>query len=150
MPAIGHLNSWVFNNNDPSVLSGIDVTAPSILTATVGDGVDNIIVLQYNEVLDSGSVPAAVDFSLSGTTETVASVAISYYSVSLTLTGNILNTETILVSYTAAANPIRDIAENEAANLVNQAVANNVGVPMRDSYGDSVPDSYGNTIIMPH
>lgn len=102
-----------------------DVQVPVLSAVEVGNVADNKIVLTYLEALDETSVAATGDYSVAGTDETVSSVAVSGVTVILTMSGNIFDFQTILLDYTAGANPIRDLAENNAANLVNQAVTNN-------------------------
>jgi hypothetical protein len=96
-----------------------------LLSAEVGSVSDDLIVLTYNNTLDSTSVPAVGDFSLSGTSSVVSSVAISGSTVRLTLDETIFIHETVTIGYTAGTNPIRDENEKNAANLVNKSVTNN-------------------------
>ena len=104
----------------------IDSVAPLLSTIEVGAVADNKIVQTYNEALDTGSVPATTDFTLVGSgLATISSVAVAGSAVTLTLSGDIYDFEVITLSYTAGANPIRDVAENNAANLTNQSVTNN-------------------------
>jgi len=86
---------------------------------------DNKIVLTYTETLDNTSTPTTTDYSLSGTSETVSAVVVDWATVTLTLSGDITESDTVLLSYISGANPIRDLAENDAANLTNQAITNN-------------------------
>lgn len=127
-------------------VAGEDTTVPILLIANVGDVSPDKVTLTYNEGLDTGSVPATGAYSLSGTSETISSVAVAGSVVTLTLSGNIIRNETILVSYTAGANPVRDVAENNAANLTNQAVTNTTGDYLADHDGDYILDHDGNKI----
>lgn len=108
----------------------VDIVAPTLSSVEVGNVADDIIVLTYDEALDTGSVPATGDFSIAGTSETVSSVAVSGATVRLTMSGDIYILEVILASYTAGTNKIRDLAENNAANFTNEAVTNNSSTPM--------------------
>lgn len=101
-----------------------DSIAPVLQSAIIAaDGLT--IALTYDEDLDEGSVPATGDYSLAGTDSAMDSVGISGPIVTLTVDAAIFNFQTVLVDYTAGANPIRDVAENNAANLTNQATTNN-------------------------
>ena len=127
-------------------LVGEDVGAPLLLIAEVGNVGDDKLVLTYGEPLDETSTPATGDFSVGGTSETVSSVAVSGQTVTLTLSDDIHTSDTITVSYTAGTNPIRDQAENDAADLVDQAVTNNVGNYLQDHDGEYILDHDGNKI----
>lgn len=105
---------------------GVDIVLPALRSIEVGDVADDVIVLLYDERLDESSVPAITDYSLSGTSETVSSIVISNRTVFLTLTGDINYDDTVLLSYTAGANPISDTSTNDAVNLVNESVVNNI------------------------
>ena len=123
MPLHGHLRSWLFQGNDAANLG--ETLSPVLQSLEVGAVADNKIVMTYSELLDTGSVPAVGDGSLSGTAAVIASVAVSGMTVTWTLDSNIYDNETVMFSYTAGANPIRDLAHNNAANLVSQSVTNN-------------------------
>jgi len=98
---------------------------PFILGAEVGDTADDELNLTYSESLDGTSVPATGDYSLSGTSRTISSVGISGAVVTLTLSGDIINSETVLVDYTAGVNPVMNSEGGEAVDLVNYPVVNN-------------------------
>ena len=123
MPAHGHIRSWTFQQNDAANLG--ETTSPSLSVIEVGTVANNKIVITYNELLYTGSVPATSDASLAGTTASISSVAVAGATVTWTLDRDIYDFETITLTYTAGANPIRDLYLNNAANLVNQAVTNN-------------------------
>ena len=107
-----------------------DATAPSLSSATVDR---DEIVLGFDETLDTSSQPAAADFSvtktLGATTSSVGvdSVTMSATDVTLTLASPVRASDIVDVTYTAGANPIRDIARNEvpsgAATLTNNTAA---------------------------
>ncbi|KKL86853.1 hypothetical protein LCGC14_1940580 [marine sediment metagenome] len=124
-PLRGHAAIWSFRQNDAANLG--ETLAPALSGAEVGDVADNKIILTYNELLDTGSVPATGDFSLvgSGLPATINSVGVNGVAVTLTLSGDIFDFEVIKLNYTAGASPIRDLAENNAANLTSEAVTNN-------------------------
>lgn len=131
--------------------SGGGGSAPVFQSAEVGNVADDTLVMTYNQTLDSGSVPATTDFSVDdGAANAVTNVSISGTDVTLTLTNSVNAGDTVVVSYTAGANPIQDTSGNDAANLTNESVTNNAGTFMLDSDGNRVKDSYGNDIILPH
>ncbi|HEY0845250.1 MAG TPA: Ig-like domain-containing protein [Noviherbaspirillum sp.] len=138
----------------------IDTTVPAIASATVSG---TTLTLTYTEagVGMASTTPAASDFAVSkngGTAVTVNSVAVdaAAKTVTLTLASAITNADSnIVVSYTAGASKLQDIAGNEAANLTNQAVTNSSSdttapaapalslLPISDS-GSSSSDAYTN------
>ena len=107
--------------------SATDVTPPAFLEATV-DG--TALMLSWNEVLDSGSIPAAGTFSIAvgGTNRVVADVAMVGSTVALTLSTAVVAGEVVSVSYTVPTSPgaarIRDVSHNAAASLADIAVRN--------------------------
>ena len=99
-----------------------DTTPPVLVSATV-DGIS--LVLAYDEALDTGSVPVIGDFSIDTDGAAVLNaVGVRGTDVTLTLSPGVASGDTVTVSYTAGADPIQDIAENVAANLVDQGVVN--------------------------
>ena len=120
----GNLVDQGVMNNTPAP----DTTAPTLVSATVDS---TSLVLTYDEELDTGSVPATADFSIgtNGEDQSVTVVEMSGTAVTLTLNPGVANGDTVTVTYTAGANPIQDIAENDAGNLVDQGVMNNTPAP---------------------
>ncbi|MBU3639604.1 DUF4347 domain-containing protein, partial [Polynucleobacter sp. AP-RePozz3-80-G7] len=105
-----------------------DNTAPAISTAAVNG---STLVLSYTEagVGFSTVTPASTDFSVSvgGVVSAPSSVVVdaTAHTVTLTLANAVLNTDTVLVSYTPGVNKIEDIAGNLAIALTGRAVTNN-------------------------
>lgn len=104
--------------------AGADNQPPAILSASTSvDG--SAITLIYDEDLNPAQVPAANRFTLTGTSATVASVAISSNRVTLTLSGIVEADQTVALSY---AVPVlgytRDLAGNAAAALSGYEVSN--------------------------
>ena len=97
---------------------------PVLSRATVGS---TTLVLFYDEALDADSEPATGDFTVTvaGSARAVSGVAVGDRSVILTLASAVNAGQTVTVSYTAGANPIRDGAGNVAANLANRSVTHN-------------------------
>ena len=121
--AVDLVNAPVTNNTPAP-----DTTPPALSSADV-DGTS--LVLAYNETLDTNSVPANNDFSVGtdGAAQTVTAVGVSGTDVTLTLSPGVASGDTVTASYTADADPIQDIAGNDAANLLDQALVNNTPAP---------------------
>ncbi len=107
----------------------VDGVAPTLQSATVNGA---SLTLTYDENLDTGSVPAAGDFTVTvdSSERTVSTVMVSEATITLTLASAVLTGQTVTVSYTAGTNPVQDAAGNQAVDLTNQAVTNNTGVLM--------------------
>lgn len=117
---------WTFINGIPIMgPSGVVGTAPVFVSAAVANATPTKVVLTYDQDLDTGSVPATTDFTV--TDHTVSGVAISGATVELTLSVQIYPFDVIYVTYTKGANPIKgDVGGLEADNLVSTLVTNNV------------------------
>ena len=103
---------------------GGDVTPPVFVSASV---VSSTLTMNYNEVLDPGSRPAAGAFAVTvnGVARPVTGVAISGTRALLTLQSPVALRQTVLVSYTApATGPLQDAAGNDAASIANKPVSN--------------------------
>lgn len=113
---------------------GGDTTAPALQEVyTMANG--DTIVLGYDEVLNTSSVPNTGDFSLlvNGGSHGINSVTINGSEVQVILASGISEGDTVTLSYTrASGREIEDIAGNLAANFSNQAVENL-------TVGESVP-----------
>lgn len=104
-----------------------DTTAPVLSTAAVQNAQPTKVVLTYNEPLATSSVPATSAYSIAG--KTISAVAVSGSAVTLTVSVAFVSTDSISVSYTPGANPVKDIAGNNAASLSSQSVTNSVNPP---------------------
>ena len=100
--------------------------APVYLRSEVGNVADDTIVLTYNKTLNYDSVPATTDFAVAGTSETITAVDIYGSEIFLTMSNDLLSTDTLTVSYTKGSNPIQDSSINESVNLVTESVINNI------------------------
>ena len=88
------------------------------------------LTLAYGEPLDSTSVPATDDFTVTGGSETrtVTGVWVSGNAVFLTLSSDVADGEGGLrVNYQPGSNPIQDTAGNDADRLSNKRVTNRTG-----------------------
>ena len=88
------------------------------------------LTLAYGEPLDSSSVPATDDFTVTGGSETrtVTGVRVSGSAVFLTLSPAVADGESRLrVNYEPGSNPIQDTAGNDADRLSNKSVTNRTG-----------------------
>ncbi len=115
-------------NNESTASSEVsatsDGTVPTFQNGTING---NTVVLNYDENLDAGSVPAAGDFNLdiNSTSVSVTNVSISGSQVTLTIAQSAVFGDNVTVDYTSGTNPIRDTAGNEAIDLNNEFVTNN-------------------------
>ena len=129
-------------NNTPAA----DATPPTLSTAVVNG---NMLVLTYNEALDTASTPAASVFTLGGTSVSVNTVAISGMTVTLTLSAAVTSTDVVTVTYTApGTNPLQDVAGNDAADLTTRSVTNNT--PAADATPPTLSTATvnGNTLVL--
>ncbi len=109
-----------------AMAGGGDTTAPAISSRTVENATPNRIDLNYNEALDTGSVPANGDFTVSGG-RTVTGVAVVGSQVRITVNTAYANGDTITVGYTPGTNRIQDVAGNDApAITAGTSVTNNI------------------------
>ena len=110
----------IFDSAEHKV-DGSDVTPPALTEARVGG---TTLVLFYDEALDTGSVPAVGDFTVTvaGTDGHPSGVAVTGSTVTLTLASEVTETQTVTLTYVPGTNPIRDEANNNAAALSNYAV----------------------------
>ena len=111
-----------------------DTTAPSVSSAEVTAAKPKELVIDFDEALDTGSVPAASQFTvkIGGSTTgapSVSSVAIDGDKVKLALAVALDAGQTsVTVDYTnpgTANDPLKDAADNEVATFTNRAVTNN-------------------------
>lgn len=142
-------NCAALSNQATTNNSTADITAP-VLTSAIVPSSGTTVALLYGEALDTGSVPAAGDFALHGVTATIASVGVAGSTVTLTLTGTILSSETVTIDYTPGTNKIRDIAGNLAAALSGRAVTNNSsqGDTTAPTLSSAAIDSAGTSLIL--
>ena len=104
----------------PNLVDGVN---PALSSASVNGAA---LTLTYGEALDEGSRPAPGDFTVQvdGSGRSVSGVSVSGKVVTLTLASVVAHDETVTVSYSPGANPIRDAAGNGAIGLSNEPVAN--------------------------
>jgi len=112
----------------PTYVQTVDTTPPLFLSAAVSNSVKNRIVLTYNENLNTGSIPAIADFTVSGS-KTITSVTVSGSTVNINVNSNYAHGDSITFTYTAGSNPIQDVAGNNASNLSTTSVTNNISAP---------------------
>ena len=105
----------------------VDGVKPALLAggATVKGAT---LTLTYDEVLDGRSTPLAAAFTVNveGAERRVSRVAVSGNTVTLTLDPPVAPNQTVRLTYRVpGANPIQDIAGNDARPLTNLGVENN-------------------------
>jgi hypothetical protein len=106
--------------------SAIDTTPPAFVSAVINSAGTALLVTRA-EALDETSVPDVGDGAIAGTDATIdpgGTVVVSGSTESWPIAGPVLQGETVTFSYTAGTNKIRDLAHNNAANLVAAAVTN--------------------------
>ena len=108
----------------------VDGVKPALATTDGAVVNGTTLTLAYGEPLDSTSVPATDDFTVTGGSETraVTGVRVSGSAVFLTLSSAVAIGEVRLrVNYEPGSNPIQDTAGNDADRLSNQSVTNRMG-----------------------
>ena len=123
----------------------LDDTVPPVLNAVALSPNGAMLTLTYDETLDTTPVPAANAFTVTadGTALPASSVSVSVSSMTVVLTLNpaIAHGQEVTLSYTApGANPIRDTAQNPAANVTNRAVSNPVPPPVASITGGTASE----------
>ena len=101
----------------------VDGIAPALTKARVnGDA----LALTYGKTLDSDPLSAPSDFAVTVDSEarSVSAVAVNASTVTLTLASAVTRSQTVILAYTPAVNPIRDLAQNPATALTDQEVTN--------------------------
>ena len=110
----------------------LDTVAPELRAG--GAKVDgDTLRLQYDEALNANSRPAASAFAVTVGGQPAATptgVAIDGDTVTLTLSAAVAGGDAVTVSYTRpAANPVEDLAGNDAGDLTGVTVANRTSAP---------------------
>lgn len=98
-------------------------TPPTLVSAEANA---TTLIVTYNKNLDSNSIPNAADFIVTANSvnKGVSSVSVDGSSVMLRLTASVGVRTTVLLSYTPGANPIQDLAGNDAVALSGRVVNN--------------------------
>ena len=108
-----------------------DTVVPELRSG--GAEVDGVTLkLQYDEALNGNSRPAASAFAVTvgGQPATLTGVAIDGDTVTLTLSSAVAKGDAVTVGYTRpAANPVEDLAGNDAGNLSGVTVVNKTSAP---------------------
>ncbi|HEX3030996.1 MAG TPA: DUF2341 domain-containing protein, partial [Bacillota bacterium] len=117
--------------NNQSNLGTFYLTSPEFTLAdTIPPTVMNIrrngttLVLNFNEGLDSMSVPDAVYFGVkeNGVSKTINNVSISANQLTLTLASSVDRMAPVTVDFTPGTTPLKDLSGNEAASFTNKLV----------------------------
>lgn len=105
--------------------TGLDVTAPTALSAAVQNVSPTTLTITASETLDAAYVPAASAFTVAG--HTVSAVAVAGSSITLTVSAFVGGEAARTVAYTQpGTNNIRDSAGNLLANFTGLSITNNV------------------------
>lgn len=110
--------------NSPVINITTDTIAPVANTINVNG---TVLILNYTEALDSGSIPSTGDFLVTGSatgTFVINSITLTDSRLRLNLASSPLEGETVSLTYTSGTNPIRDLAFNNAASLSGRTVQN--------------------------
>ena len=134
----------------------IDVTPPAFVSA-VTNTAGTQIILTYDETLASGSVPATSAYTVTPA-RTISSVVVAGATVTLTLTTALAEGAAVALSYVVpSANPLQDVAGNEAVALTNQAVTNQTDVTAptfasagTSDRGDTIAVEFGEALDAAH
>jgi len=100
--------------------------APVFLYAEVGNVAADKVIVAFNKTVWPGSEADKADFAVAGTSETISTLTLDNHNIILTMSGNLLNTDVLTVSYTQGSNPVQDSSGNESVDLVTEPVINNI------------------------
>ena len=107
-----------------------EVVVPLLIASAEISTSGTVLTLSYNKLLSTSSVPAASDFTISAESATfVTSVSIDQDSVLLAVDRTFVQNETVRISYSPGAYPIKDVNSNLADPLMNHSVVNNSTEP---------------------
>lgn len=104
----------------------VDVTPPTLSSATIQDSTDNTLDLVFDQAVNITT--AGWSISTDGAALSISAVASGSGTTTpkFTLSRSILSTETITISYDSSTGNTADEAGNELADITNRAVTNNV------------------------
>ncbi len=106
-----------------------DNVSPKLADASVnGDR----LVMEFDENLDAGIVPARSDFRVraGGATTSVSNVAVARDEVILTLVSPVASRDEVTVGYTPGLSPLSDDVGNPVDAIVREPVTNETGQPV--------------------
>lgn len=100
-----------------------DATGPVFSTSSISG---TQLVLDYNEVLNSNSVPSSGDFTLriNASPVSINSVSISGDKIYLSFSPAVSPGDNVELDYTLGSNPLQDAAGNNGSALSNQPINN--------------------------
>ncbi|MDP1558669.1 MAG: SwmB domain-containing protein [Nitrosomonas sp.] len=113
-------------------VSDVDDVAPSFIAALINGAAATLV---FNETLSTtATTPALADFAvgIKGGSGSIAvnAVQVTGSTVVLTLGRAPVTGETFTVSYTAGANPVKDVAGNAASSFTNQDIVVDTTAPV--------------------
>jgi uncharacterized repeat protein (TIGR02059 family) len=112
----------------------------------VGNVAANKLVITYGDQMNTSITPANGDFAVNdGAANAVTGVAIAGAVVTLTLTNNVDNGDTVICSYTSGANALQNANGNEAEDFSSSSVTNNVAAPVYEAEYQAVYNEFGTT-----
>lgn len=122
---------YVTNTGSNSV-SIIDTTTdalvpvpPPVLQGAKVNG--KVLMLTYDETLNTGSTPVSSDFVVNVNSDPVAiaDVVVAGKTVIITLTNPIVVSDTVTINYTPGTHPLQDLTLTDAGLFTNEPVTNN-------------------------
>lgn len=111
------------------IQSGYTSVPPIFVSAVVWDANPDIVLITFSEALDETFADYSA-FSFSGITgdPSPSAVSVSGTVVSITLDSNVVEGDTVLVSYTQpGSNPLQDLVGDDVLSFTDESVINNVG-----------------------
>ena len=111
----------------------VDGIRPELAAGSEPSVKEDTLMLTFAEALDGSSIPVVDDFrvKIAGETRNVTSVEVGGSAVRLSLASDVESGESVTVSYARipeeAAQPIQDVAGNDASGFAEQAVTNRTG-----------------------
>ena len=118
----------------------LDIVAPTLVSATIENANPSNVVLTYIEPLTVSPLPAFSDFALN-LSKTVTNIAIAGNVVTLTVNSPYVSGNLPTFNYTGGTNKIKDLALNNATDLVNQVITNNI------SFGSLAEDNFNSANV---
>lgn len=123
---VGAFSNYTVNNGSNNGGGGGDYFAPTVVSITASG---TLVSIKYNEPLNSSSVPASYQFSVTadGSARTISNIIVAGDTVYLTLTAGVATTQNIRVSYIGTSATLTDYSGNAAASYTNVAANSGTG-----------------------
>ncbi len=111
------------SNNSSESSATADATSPTYETSII-EG--NFLLVDFDELLNTTSIPSTSDFvvRVNGTPVNISGISVANVRVTIDLASAVLQGDNVTFDYTPGANPIEDVAGNNAAAISNNTVDN--------------------------